>query len=80
MVVMQMKSVKKEPCILTPKNVYRFLTGSLPEISVSCLISPQTCKGLTLVKFWREMLQNVLSEEQLNMLFNYENRSRRLSD
>lgn len=75
-----MKSVKKEPCILTPKNVYRFLTGSLPEISVSCLISPQTCKGLTLVKFWREMLQNVLSEEQLNMLFNYENRSRRLSD
>ena len=63
-----MKSAEKETCILTPKNIYRFLTGSLPEISVACLISPQTCKGLTLVKFWREMLQNVLPEEELKIL------------
>ena len=38
--------------VLTPKNVYRFLTDNLPGLYPHGVIPVAERKGLTLVKFW----------------------------
>ena len=40
--------------VLTPKNVYRFLTDNLPGLYPHGVIPAAERKGLTLVKFWTE--------------------------
>lgn len=48
----------KEACdgaiLLTPKNVYRYLTGKLPGIYSTGVLPAQALKGLTLTSFGRE--------------------------
>ncbi len=51
--------------ILTPKNLYRVLTGK----GGYSIFPQETLYGLTLVKFWRELLEDTLSEEILDRLF-----------
>lgn len=65
---------------LTPKNVYRFLTDNLPGLYPQGVIPAPERKGLTLVKFWAQVLDGVISPEWHASLFGGSQRSRRLSD
>lgn len=65
---------------LTPKNVYRFLKDNLPGLYPQGVIPASERKGLTLVKFWAQVLDGVISPEWHASLFGGSQRSRRLSD
>lgn len=66
--------------VLTPKNVYRFLTDNLPGLYPHGVIPAAERKGLTLVKFWAQVLDGIISPEWHASLFGGTQRSRRLSD
>ncbi len=57
--------ITEQEWILTPKNLYRVLTGK----GGYSIFPQETLYGLTLVKFWREMLEDTLSDEILDRLF-----------
>lgn len=50
---------------MTPKNLYRVLTGR----GGYSIFPPEALYGLTLIKFWREILEDTLSEDILDHLF-----------
>ena len=66
--------------VLTPKNVYRFLTDNLPGLYPHGVIPAAERKGLTLVKFWAQVLDGIIPPEWHASLFAGSQRSRRLSD
>lgn len=66
--------------VLTPKNVYRFLTDNLPGLYPHGVIPAAERKGLTLVKFWAQVLDGIIPPEWHASLFGGTQRSRRLSD
>lgn len=66
--------------VLTPKNVYRFLTDNLPGLYPHGVIPAAERKGLTLVKFWAQVLDGIIPPEWHASLFAGTQRSRRLSD
>lgn len=66
--------------VLTPKNVYRFLTDNLPGLYPHGVIPVAERKGLTLVKFWAQVLDGIIPPEWHASLFGGTQRSRRLSD
>lgn len=66
--------------VLTPKNVYRFLTDNLPGLYPHGVIPVAERKGLTLVKFWAQVLDGIIPPEWHASLFAGSQRSRRLSD
>ena len=66
--------------VLTPKNVYRFLTDNLPGLYPHGVIPVAERKGLTLVKFWAQVLDGIIPPEWHASLFAGTQRSRRLSD
>lgn len=66
--------------VLTPKNVYRFLTDNLPGLYPHGVIPVAERKGLTLVKFWAQVLDGIIPPEWHVSLFGGTQRSRRLSD
>ena len=66
--------------VLTPKNVYRFLTDNLPGLYPHAVIPAAERKGLTLVKFWAQVLDGIIPPEWHASLFGGTQRSRRLSD
>ena len=66
--------------VLTPKNVYRFLTDNLPGLYPHGVIPVAERKGLTLVKFWAQVLDGIIPPEWQASLFGGTQRSRRLSD
>lgn len=66
--------------VLTPKNVYRFLTDNLPGLYPHGMIPAAERKGLTLVKFWAQVLDGIIPPEWHASLFGGTQRSRRLSD
>lgn len=66
--------------VLTPKNVYRFLTDNLPGLYPHGMIPAAERKGLTLVKFWAQVLDGIIPPEWHASLFAGSQRSRRLSD
>ena len=66
--------------VLTPKNVYRFLTDNLPGLYPHGVIPAAERKGLTLVKFWAQVLDGIIPPEWHTSLFGGTQRSRRLSD
>ena len=66
--------------VLTPKNVYRFLTDNLPGLYPHGVIPAAERKGLTLVKFWAQVLDGIIPPEWQASLFGGTQRSRRLSD
>lgn len=66
--------------VLTPKNVYRFLTDNLPGLYPHGVIPVAERKGLTLVKFWAQVLDGIIPPEWHGSLFGGTQRSRRLSD
>ena len=66
--------------VLTPKNVYRFLTDNLPGLYPHGVIPAAERKGLTLVKFWAQVLDGITPPEWHASLFAGSQRSRRLSD
>lgn len=66
--------------VLTPKNVYRFLTDNLPGLYPHGVIPAVERKGLTLVKFWAQVLDGIIPPEWHASLFGGTQRSRRLSD
>lgn len=66
--------------VLTPKNVYRFLTDNLPGLYPHGVIPAAERKGLTLVKFWAQVLDGIIPPEWHASLFGGSQRSRRLSD
>ena len=75
-----MKEASDGAILLTPKNVYRYLTGKLPGIYSTGVLPAQALKGLTLTKFWTGILQGFLSEQLMCDLFDTESRSRSLSN
>lgn len=46
--------------VLTPKNVYSFLTDNLPGLYPHGVIPVAERKGLTLVKFWAQVLDGII--------------------
>lgn len=66
--------------MLTPKNVYRFLTDNLPGLYPQGVIPAADRKGMTLVKFWSQVLEGVIPAQWQTSLFGGSQRSRRLSD
>ena len=54
---------------LTPKNLYRLITGRLTMPGMRLPVTDQQVRGMTLVSFWRRLLQDVLSDETLITLF-----------
>lgn len=54
---------------LTPKNLYRLMTGKLCLADQRLSFYDVKVKGLTLVTFWRSLMTNVLSDETLEVLF-----------
>ena len=66
--------------MLTPKNVYRFLTDNLPGLYPQGMIPVAERKGMTLVKFWAQVLEGVIPAQWQTSLFGGSQRSRRLSD
>ena len=55
--------------VLTPKNVYRFLTDNLPGLYPHGVIPVAERKGLTLVKFWAQVLDGIIPPEWHASLF-----------
>ena len=62
-----MKYVDKD-IMLTPKNLYRLLTGRLQIRQASEILPKAMLQGLTLVPFWRELLQDAVPQEVLDRL------------
>lgn len=67
-------------CRLTPRTIYRWVNGAFdkdhPDLAMGFRM-----KGMTLVRFWRELLSSVLPEDALDMLDSADgNRSRSLSN
>ena len=54
---------------LTPKNLYRLISGRLPHDEVFLTFADKPVRGMTLVSFWRELLENVISDETMSTLF-----------
>ena len=54
--------------LLTPKNIYRFLTGHLTWMS-GPILSEKALRGMTLTRFWRGVLDMLVPEETLENLF-----------
>ena len=76
----EMESGANTKEVLTPKNVYRFLTDNLPGLYPHGVIPAAERKGLTLVKFWAQVLDGIIPPEWHASLFGGTQRSRRLSD
>lgn len=76
----EMESGANTKEVLTPKNVYRFLTDNLPGLYPHGVIPAAERKGLTLVKFWAQVLDGIIPPEWHASLFAGSQRSRRLSD
>lgn len=76
----EMESGANTKEVLTPKNVYRFLTDNLPGLYPHGVIPVAERKGLTLVKFWAQVLDGIIPPEWHASLFGGTQRSRRLSD
>lgn len=76
----KMESSANTKEVLTPKNVYRFLTDNLPGLYPHGVIPAAERKGLTLVKFWAQVLDGIIPPEWHASLFGGTQRSRRLSD
>lgn len=76
----KMESGSNTKEVLTPKNVYRFLTDNLPGLYPHGVIPAAERKGLTLVKFWAQVLDGIIPPEWHASLFGGTQRSRRLSD
>ena len=53
--------------LLTPKNIYRLLTGRLSGL-FSYVFPEERLRGMTLVRFWREQLAPLVSAETLEAL------------
>ena len=60
--------MSNERCLLTPKNVYRFLTGHLSWMTEP-IFSEKTLRGMTLTRFWRGILDMLMPEDTLEPLF-----------
>ena len=60
---------QETPLELTPKNLYRLMTGKLTLFGACLSVSDEQVKGMTLVSFWRALLKDVLSVEILTTLF-----------
>ena len=54
--------------MLTPKNLYRLLTGRLQIRQASEILPKAMLQGLTLVPFWRELLQDAVPQDVLDRL------------
>lgn len=78
-VELEMESGANTKEVLTPKNVYRFLTDNLPGLYPHGVIPAAERKGLTLVKFWAQVLDGIIPPEWHASLFGGTQRSR-LSD
>lgn len=76
----EMESGANTKEVLTLKNVYRFLTDNLPGLYPHGVIPAAERKGLTLVKFWAQVLDGIIPPEWHASLFGGTQRSRRLSD
>lgn len=64
--------------ILTPKNLYRLLTGKLWRGNEAEILSRTARKGLTLVAFWQTLLDNVLPQELMDKLLPGDGRNPRV--
>ena len=53
--------------LLTPKNIYRLLTGRLSGL-FSYVFPEERLRGMTLIRFWREELAPIATEETLDAL------------